>query len=218
MLKIGVDIDGVLADFLAKARTLLKEMCGKPADDLIQTGWGFDSLGITKEEERQFWDKLDTIPNWWYDLPKMPGTDTIKRLCDKYRVIFITNRKDGTGMPVDVQSAAWLQWTFGINYPTVLLSDDKGPLARALKLDWFIDDRPKNVEEVRVSSPLTRTVLYRTSYNTEYAHLDCVKTFDEFTKRFSLPEEEVLEPLESITSLPELFVDADGNISTRELI
>ena len=216
MLRIGVDIDGVLADFLTPARQLCKELFnGRPDDSLIQTGWGFDSLGINKEEERQFWNTLDTIPNWWAGLSKMPGTSLLPKLCNNTRVTFITNRKDGTGLPVDVQSALWLATNFGIAYPTVLLSDDKGPLAKALKLDYFIDDRPKNVEEVRVASPNTQTILYRTTYNTDYDHPNYVSNFDEFAQLFELPEEETIE---TITGLEGLFIDADGNISTRELV
>jgi 5'(3')-deoxyribonucleotidase len=217
MLRIGVDVDGVLAEFIRQARLDFQKMLdGRPADSVIQTGWGFDSIGISREEERAFWKHVDETPNWWMQLGRRPGTNTLKRLCDKYRVIFITNRKDGTGLPVDIQTATWLSDNFGIAYPTVLLSDDKGPLTRALKLDWFIDDRPKNVEEVRVSSPLTRTVLYRTTYNEDYAHLDCVTTFDEFTKRFSLPEEE--EGIEALTGFEGLFIDDEGNVSTRPLL
>ena len=184
-LVIGVDVDGVLSDFLGLARHLSKALHGKPADDVVQTTWGFDSLGLTKEEEDRMWRTIDASPNWWIYHKRMPGTQLVKKLCDKHRVVFITNRKDGTGMPVETQTALWLQETFGIAFPTVLLSNKKGPLAKGLMLDAFIDDRPKNIEEVIAAHTDCQTAILRTTYNaTECLDVPEVKTFDEFAKRY----------------------------------
>jgi len=110
----------------------------------------------------------------------MPNTSLLKPLCDKHRVIFITNRKDGLGLSVDKQSAEWLVRKFWIFYPTVLLSGEKGPLAKGLKLDYFIDDRPKNVEEVAAYYPECKTVLLDATYNQECKYPVRVQSFNDF--------------------------------------
>jgi len=196
-LKIGVDIDGVLANFLKQARKDIQILLGdgRPADDLIQTGWGFDSLGITKKEENQLWRFIDATPNWWMQLERLPHTNYLRHLCENARVLFITNRKDaktGVGLPIEDQSRRWLERRFHIPHPTVLISDNKGPLAAGLKLDYFIDDRPKNVEEVTASSPATATYLLDATYNKE-CMVQRVASFDDFA-RIVLPLEVLNQP------------------------
>ena len=183
-LNIGVDIDGVLADFMGGARKLLKEMFdGRPNDSLVQTGWGLDSLGFSLVEERQFWEQLDRTPNWWMGLKTLPNTNILADLCQTHRVIFITNRKDAqVGKPIEQQSAIWLMHNYPIYIPTVVISDDKGPVARGLKLDAYIDDRPKNVREVAEQG--ITTYLKRATYNTEFEHPLCVDNFNEFALKF----------------------------------
>jgi 5'(3')-deoxyribonucleotidase len=178
---VGVDIDGVCSNFMYAAREHLKVLFnGRPNDDQIQTGWGLDSLGFTLDEENQFWRSIDSLPNWWMHHPKMPGTSRLKELCDKHRVIFITNRKDGAGWPIEQQSAEWLKQNFWLYNPTVLISDKKGPVAEGLKLDYFIDDRPKNYEEVVNQYPKCKSALQDGTYNQEYVAGWRVKSLDDF--------------------------------------
>jgi 5'(3')-deoxyribonucleotidase len=181
-LNIGVDVDGVLADFTSAARKLMKQMFnGRPDDKLVQTTWAFESLGINAQEERQFWNRIDTIPNWWLGHEPLPKTDLLSQLCEKHRVIFITNRKDGMGMPVEDQTKVWLKRTFGIVYTNVIISDNKGPVAEGLKLNAFIDDRPKNVSEVYPKCP-GGTYILRTTYNQEFCQAPAVLSFNDFAK------------------------------------
>lgn len=182
-LNIGVDVDGVLADFTGAARKLLKNLFnGRPADDLVQTGWDFGSLGITFEEERKLWKTIDATPNWWLNLKPLSITDRITSLCEKHRVIFITNRKDGAGWPIEDQTRMWLKRTYGLVNTNIIISDNKGPVALGLKLDYFIDDRPKNVDEVGFNSPKTQPYILDATYNRDYAHpaITRVKSFNEF--------------------------------------
>jgi uncharacterized HAD superfamily protein len=182
-LRIGVDIDGVLADFTGLARKLCRHMFnGEPAKDRIQTGWGFDSLGITKEQENQMWRRIDETYNWWQGLDPLPNTDLLSSLYTRHQVIFITNRKNGTGWPVELQSAEWLDRHYDIRYPSVLLSDKKGPLAKALELDYFIDDRDKNVREVAAAIGDDKTIMCRWPWQPEFQkfHPNWVLNFNVF--------------------------------------
>lgn len=128
------------------------------------------------------WRAIDAIPNWWMSLDRLPNTNYLRHLTENERVVFITNRKDGAGYPIEDQTAQWLIEKFHIWQPNVIISDNKGPVAAGLKLDYFIDDRPKNVEEVIAGSPDTETYLLDTTYNQE-CPIQRVFTFDEFAMR-----------------------------------
>jgi len=180
-LNIGVDVDGVLAAFTEGARNLCKYMFnGKPDDSLIQTGWGFDSLGLTKDEENLMWRAIDKTENWWMTLRRNPDTQLLKALTQEHRVVFITNRKDGeVGWPIEEQTQEWLRREFGIFSPNVIISDKKGPVALGLKLNYFIDDRDKNVTEVCAEAPDCITYLLNASYNQD-CKVQRVSSFDAF--------------------------------------
>lgn len=189
-LNIGLDVDGCVSNFTLAARKLMKKMfhC-RPSDDLVQTTWAFESLGINQAEENAFWREVDTIPNWWLDHKPMPDTDLLPQLCEKHRVIFITNRKDGTGWPIEDQTKVWLKRNFGLNNTNVIISDDKGPLSRGLKLHYFLDDRPKNVQEMIRETPLgldgnhiTKTFLLNATYNQECLGVDRVSDLNDFIR------------------------------------
>lgn len=183
-LNIGVDVDGVLSNFTKAARTLCKEMFdGRPDDSLIQTSWAFDSLGISKQEENIMWRKIDSLENWWMGNERMPDTSLLTNLCMAHRVIFITNRKDGLGWPIEVQTAEWLRRNFWLHNPNVVISDDKGAVAKGLKLDYFLDDRTKNIMDVVRDYPQCTSVLRADTYNTECTHPIRVSTFNEFAAR-----------------------------------
>lgn len=179
---IGVDIDGVISDFTHSARELCKLLFnGKPDDSLVQTGWGFDSIGLTKDEENLMWRTIDKQQNWWMTHHRMPDTNLVKPLCDDHRVVFITNRKDGDegSWPIEEQSAEWIRRKFNVFSPNVIISDNKGPVALGLKLDYFIDDRDKNYLEVCKAAPKCESYLLNATYNQ-----DCkarrISSFDAF--------------------------------------
>jgi 5'(3')-deoxyribonucleotidase len=177
---IGLDVDGVFADFVGGAREVCKKLFGKPDDSLVQTSWSFESLGIKDYEERLMYKEIDGTQNWWMHLKKMPNTSLLKTLTELHRVVFITNRKDGAGWPIEEQTAEWLKQQFHIYNPMVIISRDKGPVAKGLELDYYIDDRPKNVQNVVEFYPKCQTYLYRDTFNHEFKHEPEVKSFNEF--------------------------------------
>lgn len=190
-LKIGVDVDGVLANFTDAAKELIRELFNKDVKGVTQTTWSFSSLGLSDTDEDKIWRHIDSsVKDFWYNfLYPMPDTNLLKPLCDAHEVIFITNRKhplpEAQSMPVNEQTAYWLRNWFHIPNPTVLLSNKKGPLAKALGLDYFIDDRDKNLQEVIAEIGAGKVIGLEATYTpAEFrkSHPNWVHNFNQFAR------------------------------------
>ena len=83
------------------------------------------------------------------------------------------------------QAAAWLSLELGLEYPTVIEEVNKGPLAAALHMDYFIDDRPKNCLEILSAVPTCLVYLKESSHNANYKapkSITRVKDFNTFAE------------------------------------
>lgn len=181
-LKIGIDLDGVCADFVGAFRKLAQATIGKPADAAPSVDWDFSNWGISDAEMDQLWKQIRATPNFWYTLAPEGGTSALLQAYRKHRLFFITTRVPTVGLPVEEQSARWLDANFNIGYPTVLVTKKKGLVAQALELDAFIDDKLSNCDEV--FPVVNATYLKDTSYNQEAIPYARVATLDEFLARY----------------------------------
>lgn len=155
-MRIGLDIDGVLADFNTSFIRLIREVTGvqlpSPSDDYPDR-WNYTKNVLSREQEDKVWKKIKTT-KFWVTLDPLPDCGTVLRQLHggEHEVYFITTRP-GT------RAKWWTEgWLFeqGCALPTVLIadtSDSKGRLARGLGLDVFIDDRPSNCIEVHLAMP-----------------------------------------------------------------
>jgi uncharacterized HAD superfamily protein len=177
-VKIGLDIDGVLADFNTAYMKLLKEVSGR---DIIPEGyfpsvWNYatEQLKFTQEEDTKVWDVIKSTP-FWMSLPVLASEEE-RGLVHKWDVdhdlYFITTRM---GVQVKAQTEAWLMHHFELPCPTVLISAQKGPLAKGLDLDIFVDDRDKNIIEVGLASEKTQCYILDYPYNREALYDQSVK-------------------------------------------
>jgi uncharacterized HAD superfamily protein len=156
-MRLGIDIDGVLADFNTAFYNRLIKVVGRnpfpanyqPTDPPC---WEWPTaMGYTYEEEMATWaDVWDDAYFWQHLNDEQDASETLQQI-DKLSVIqghefyFITNRK---GKFVKQQTERWLE-SRGIYYPTVLISGNKIPIINALKLDAFLDDRLDTVNEAQ---------------------------------------------------------------------
>lgn len=151
-MRLGVDLDGVLANFTdSYARYLTKETGIEfpTSSDEWPTEWDWEiASGVTKAQAKMVWDThiLGKGSRFWLGLKSIDGAGTaLRRLNELTReghdVYFITHRM---GDKAKLQTERWL-YERGVNYPTVLLSGDKVPLIRSLEIEWFIDDKPETV-------------------------------------------------------------------------
>jgi 5'(3')-deoxyribonucleotidase len=176
-MKIGFDVDGVLANFVPAYQNKFVEVTGRdafePMDILNPPCWDWPTLrGYTKEDTGKVWASICADPNFWLALrPLWGNVRTLGLLAPSleknHDVYFITSRP---GVAVKRQTEEWLR-QFVAHYqaqdPTVLIVGHrvKGLVAKALKLDVYIDDNLDNVNDCARESIATRTYLLDAAYN-----------------------------------------------------
>ena len=167
-LKIGIDLDGVCCDFLARYRQMAFDMFGKPTPDIPpSTDWDQTNWGLTVGETDTLWRQIKQTKNFWEHLGKLKGTANLEDASYDYQLYFITTRVPTLGKTVEEQSCAWLKNNHNVEYPQVIVTDQKGLIAKGLDLFAFIDDKPENCKNVQQGAPTCRhsTYIRDQSYN-----------------------------------------------------
>lgn len=205
--KVGIDIDGCLADFNNTFIPLIKQVTkrdlfpkGVKADDTFPTDWDYPQLlGYSNEEVAKVWEAVRADRYFWFNLKPLEGAKAVSEAlwgrlleCDRY---FISDR---SGEAAKAQSEMWLE-THGIDYPTVLLSKHKGTLCRVLEIDCYIDDKLENIESVQ-NLGWTRAYLLDKPYNREgrFKAIKVVKSVQEFLDIEELTNEKAVPRQESL--------------------
>ncbi len=177
-MRIGFDIDGVLADFISAYQQLFVLLTGRDTfeagDNLAPPTWDWPTLrGYTAEETSSVWKVIRMDSAFWFRLVPTDGLLALAQVfyaleqpSGGHDVYFLTDR---AGVCPKRQTEMWLRhwlpYRMAHVAPTVLLTADKGGAARALRLDCYIDDKRQNAVEVAVCSPGTRNYLLNRPYN-----------------------------------------------------
>jgi len=159
MKRIGLDLDGVLVSFNHSYGDLLIKVSG---EDKLPEGWkqnpefppvwSWESFyGYSHQVEKQVWEHhILGSKNFWLRLkPMSHARETLAMLnslekTGSAEIYFISHRM---GAGAKIQTMRWL-YENGADFPTVLLSSDKVPLIKLLKLDFYIDDRIETMQEL----------------------------------------------------------------------
>lgn len=146
MLRLGFDVDGVLADFRAAFHALATSELGERANADVEAN-------LSKGDIERLWKAVARLPNWWAALPAYEP-DQIARLYAlsrqwRWEVFFMTSRPPSAGDAVQLQTQAWLE-QHGFYMPSVLTAPAgaRGELARALRIDLVVDDHLVNCMEI----------------------------------------------------------------------
>lgn len=187
---VAFDLDDVLANFIDPFIAINAKIHNRP--DLIgqkPVDWEWTNLNLTKEQLDAAWDVVNNTHDFWANLPMETGADPflVYKVWERTNSVFPTARAyaPGTmGESVAHQSARFLLNNYSIPFPTVIVGNSKGPLAAALKYDYFIDDRPKNVLEVKAARPECQVFLKDSSHNKTFSHPDIprIPSVNEFCK------------------------------------
>lgn len=153
-MRIGFDVDGVLANFIAAYQRLFVRISGvdlfQPGDDVNPPCWDWPQFrGYGDDIVASVWAHIGADPTFWARLAPLDGADTLS-MCiadmeKRHDIYFITAR---FGKRDKQQTETWLRNYLGLPGPTVLISSDKGACAGALRLDAYIDDNLDNIRGV----------------------------------------------------------------------
>lgn len=170
-LRIGIDMDGTLADLSSLFHEYEDRLFGAHSDEVISDT--DDEAESTDKEKlkaakavsnrrEKVWRALRQTPDMW-TLLKAIEPDAVRRIHDAmiahdWEVFFVTQRPKSAGRSVQAQTQEWLI-AQGFPAPSVLtLSGSRGKAAHALDLDFLIDDLPKNCIDV-ISDSRCRPIL-----------------------------------------------------------
>ena len=137
-LRIGIDIDGVIVDYVTASLPLLSEICGRPISyqEFYSRNVG-EVLNIDKKEETYFWEQV-----FFTDLlrfaPPIEGAIEGLNLLYNHDVWLITGRPSS----MRNLSLSWLKENY-INYDNIVFDSNKtaGKLLVERECDVFIEDQ-----------------------------------------------------------------------------
>lgn len=170
--RIGIDLDGTLADLSTTYREFEGQLFGTDSgasdEDILEsereetTETEPATAAVTKERLKQVradanrqsavWKAIRETPDFWTMLkplePGVIGELYETAIANRWEVFFVTQRPPSAGATVQLQTQRWLI-AQGFDTPSVLtLSGSRGKAAHALELDFLIDDLPKNCVDV----------------------------------------------------------------------
>lgn len=172
-MKIGFDVDGVLADFYRPYERLIVGISGEnrfPAlTDAGPAVWDWPQFhGYPEDIVSEAWRRIKKQSGFWRSFLPLPGMTELKREWDDlyfdHDIYFVTAR---VGPAAKTETEFWLE-EGGIQRPTVLITPDKGVVAKALGLDYYIDDKHESVVDVVQQSPGTKAFLLEKAYNQQF--------------------------------------------------
>ncbi|HWQ25274.1 MAG TPA: hypothetical protein VN367_00700 [Chlorobaculum sp.] len=147
---IGVDLDGVCADFYGRMRQIAAEWFERPIDELpAEVSYGLSEWGIA---DKNHYDSLHrfavTQRELFSSMEMVPGARKYLRLLsdEGYRIRIITHRLfihyfHATAVQ---QTVNWLD-SHGIPYWDLCFMKEKSQVGA----DIYIEDTPANVEQLR---------------------------------------------------------------------
>jgi hypothetical protein len=151
MLRIGFDLDGVVANFRTAfldmaANVVGREFIKKPGSPMP------DLDAVSPADAKRIWKVITDTPNWWLGVAPYEAAQIARlyQLSRRFRweVSFLTTRIPTAGDSLQFQSQTWLE-AYGYYMPAVVtVPGSRGEIANALRLDVVVDDQFLNCMEV----------------------------------------------------------------------
>jgi hypothetical protein len=163
-------MDGVWADFIKGFRMQARAI--NPGVEIFgherMRHWD-DMAGMSEKEVELTWDAVKRSRDFWALLPLCPLFGAVEEFWktlgnggNLYNLYFATNR---VGLDPKGQTERWLRAHLKLRSPTVMISKFKGELAKALSIDYAIDDKAENAFCIAWLSPKTKSYILDRKYN-----------------------------------------------------
>ncbi|MBW8482257.1 5' nucleotidase, NT5C type [Actinomadura parmotrematis] len=160
---IGVDLDGVVADFYSYMRKVAAEWTGKDIDTLpTGVSWGLPEWGIGGEyaslhhfavTQRELFSRVDPMPGAALTLREFSKMEDVRIRIITHRLLIPNFHK----MAVE-QTVGWLDY-HGIPYSDLCFMQEKG----AVGADVYLEDGPENIK--KLSEEDKRVIIFSNSTN-----------------------------------------------------
>lgn len=181
-MKIGADLDGVVADFCLS----FSQHCNDKYGSKILTepeqivNWDFaELLHITTKQVNDIFDEIGNSRTFWRTLKvrDRKSFNYFKKYFNNDEVYFITNRCKGIN--IFSQTVDWLD-SFGWINPQVIVTEKKWRIIKELDLKYFIDDKLENCEQIYRHTDC-KPIVYDYPHNRANKILTRVSNLREFT-------------------------------------
>jgi uncharacterized HAD superfamily protein len=185
---VGLDIDGVVADFLPPFLQRLAECAGKgPIDPQSVTDPSFANHPFLSQEIiSRCMVEVSYDPDFWQQLAPLPSVEewlALDQLSRENRLIFITHRYERETYDISRITCDWLR-RHGVSNPLVYFTQShKSELIEKLAVELFVDDRHENCREAAENTQATVMMPHR-SYNSAFSH-PRVQRVQDLTEIFS---------------------------------
>ena len=166
-LRIGFDLDGVIADFGSAFRDVERRLFGPEAavapeppeleaEREERAAPNVPAAVRSPSEQRRrrdaIWQAIHETPDFWTTLKPLDPA-AVPRIHEMmlrhgWEVFFITQRPSTAGDTVQRQTQRWLR-DQGFDLPSVLvITGSRGRAAEAVRLNYHVDDSPQNCLDV----------------------------------------------------------------------
>lgn len=142
--RVLLDVDGVLADFVGPALSLVEEATGRKYTREDVTAFDFAaSLGLSLAEAALVKKAISYRANWWSTLPVIDGAiDGVERLRSVSDVYVLTSPWNSCPTWLH-EREGWLKKHFGIPHSHILVGSAKHLVAG----DMLVDDKTETLRE-----------------------------------------------------------------------
>lgn len=161
-IRVLMDCDGILADFVKGAVLLYNRITRRKLDPKSIKVWDFTgSLEFEVPEQKEIFEKALRAPGFAMNLEPIAGSqEGVQKLRQKVDLHIVTSPLSGS-VTWQYERALWLHAHFHIDHYRVHQSDTKWVYSG----DLFVDDKPQHVREWQDYNPDDVAFLWDTPGN-----------------------------------------------------
>lgn len=167
-MKIQIDVDGVLADFLWGAYTIAHSFDSSVVikSTIESKDWN-NWDGLDRSIINKVWEEIKTRPYFFCDLKPLITPEEMRMLSRLHvsgnEIYFVTARPGKTSK---WQTEQWLWDKLNVS-ATVIMTPDKAGFSKLIHPDWSIEDNAMNAYKIGLNIGPTHSFILDRLYNKE---------------------------------------------------